>query len=277
MKSKAALEGSLLANAVLNQQLQLEASFLQQQSLRHQAVCSQLSSQLTHTESLLLIRSAELNRQHRQAPAQGQVLELRRRKERLERANETLREQAQSLREGISLQAEIAQAKDLQRLYLEKLKEHWPGEEKEAGKGVQAELQTACKERDYFRDKVIPVLRQTIDLFEQHKANLLGEIAEMQDSIPLKLPVPSLSPLGAAVRALGLSPRVGTGVVQQKTSASRSSKTSKASVYSPSFLRTRRHGLKVKSRREVPLSQPITEMDEFAEDFPEEDELVPTE
>lgn len=274
MKAKAALEGSLLANAVLNQQLQLEASFLQQQSLRHQAACSDLSSQLTHIQSQLLVRSAEVNRQRRQGPVPGKLLELRRREERLERENETLREQAKSTSEAITLHAEIAQTKELQRLYLEKLKEHWPGEEKDAGKGVQADLQTASQERDYFRDKVIPVLRQTIDLFEQHKANLIGEISELQESIPMKLPVPSLSPLEAAVRALGLSPRVGT---QQKASASRSSKTSKASVYSPSFLRTRRHRLKVKSRREIPPSQTITETDEFAESFPEEDELVPSE
>lgn len=277
MTSKAALEGFLLENAVLNQQLQLEASFLQQKSLHYQAACSQLSTQFTHTQSLLQVRSSELVRLRRKNAAQGKTLDLRKQAGRLERENEILREQMKSLKEGISLQAEIVQAQDLQRMYLEKLRElKEPGEEKGEGKHlkeVEEELLAVSKERDYFRNTVIPVLKQTIDLFEQHKTNLLGEIAELQEPASPQPPVLPLSPLAAAARTLCLSPRVGTTVLNPKTSSSRSSKASKPSVYSPSFLRTRRHCLKVKSRRDVPLSQPIAEIDEFAEAFPEEDEL----
>jgi hypothetical protein len=277
MKLKVSAEGALLASAALRQQLHAEASFLQHHNLSHQSACSELSFQLTQTNTRLEVRTAELARLRRQGAVDAKVLDLRRHAGKLEKENERLRERAKSLGEGFRLQGEIAQARELQRLYQEKLRdlrERLPVEESQEDaedklKQVQGELLIASKERDYLRDTVLQVLKQTVDLFEQHKANLLSEIAELQGKPPLS----PLSPLGAAVRALGLSPRMGKAE-QLKTSWS-SSKTTKASSYTPSFFRTRRPVLKVKYHREIPTAHTIVQIDEFADAFPEEDELSP--
>lgn len=262
-------------NAALSQQLQLEAAFLQQQNLQHQAACSELAFQLTHTQTLLQVRSAELLSRRKHADTEGRAGELRKREEKLEKEGERLRERAKSLGEGSKLQAEISQTKELQRLYLDKLaelRERWPGYDPKDSKlsDIRDELQSATKERDYFRDTVVPVLKQTLDLFEQHKHNLLSELEELKETVP---PLQPLSPLGAAVRAMGMSPRTSVGL-SQKTASQSSSKTAKSS-YSPSFLRTRKSTLKVKIRRDVHV-QEIEETDEFADVFPEENELVPS-
>ena len=278
MKLKVSAEGALLASAALRQQLHVEASFLQHHNLNHQSVCSELSFQLTQTNTRLEVRTAELARLRRQGAADAKVLDLRRQAGKLEKENERLRERAKSLGEGFRLQGEIAQARELQRLYQEKLRdlrerlsaEESQGEAEDKLKHAQGELLSTSKERDYLRDTVLPVLKKTVDLFEQHKANLISEIAELKGKPPLS----PISPLGAAVRALGLSPRMGK-TEQLKTSWS-SSKTAKTSSYIPSFFRARHPILKVKSHREIPTAHTIVPTDEFADAFPEEDELSPT-
>lgn len=247
MKSEAS--GSAL-RVVQGQLLQAEASFLQQQNLRHKAACSELAFQFSLTQTRLQVRTAELAKVRRPVEASGRVLELRRQAGKLEKEGERLRERAKSLGEGLRLQGDITQAKELQRLYLEKLKElkeHWPGEGAGKLKQTQEELQATSKERDYYRITVLPVLTQTLDLYEQHKANLLSEITALS------------------------TPKPGTS--RQKTSWS----TLKGAVYTPSFLRTRAPALKVKSRHEMPTTQPIVEFNEFADAFPEEDEFLPCE
>jgi len=253
MKSKVS-ESMLLGNAVLGQLLHAEVSFLQQQNLLLKSTCSELAFQYSLTQTRLQVRTAELAKLRRPGEAGGKKVQgLRKRTEKLEKEGERLRERAKSLGKGLHLQGEIAQAKELQRLYtekLEELRERWPGESAEKLKQTQEELQTASKERDYLRTTVVPVLSQTLALFEQHKCNLLSEIT-------------------------GLSTRLGTSGLQKSSWSS--AKAAKGSMYAPSFLRTRRPALRVKSRREVPTSQPVAELDEFAEAFPEEDELGPCE
>ena len=160
---------------------------------------------------------------------------------------------------------------------------------------VREELKEMEEERDYFKNTVVPVLQRTVDLFGQYKKTLTGEIEELLKKTEVKptgekkdhrqisvtilraggqlVPtLPPISPTSLPSKSL-ISPRMASSASLHTKSSSLST-AAPGFVYAPSYLRVKRRPVKVKTRRDTQSAGTIQEVeDEFANSFPDEDEL----
>lgn len=291
-------------------QLQRQNTHLLQTHKVYLSAMSQLEAQLTDCRAQLRLRDKELDLL-RTANLAGQwhtdlslIKTLEGRAMQLEEENRHLRQNAALSADIEKMKTDLAQAVDLRNSYrgpiVEQEETNTADEVQEdpnvlaalrrANQTLHDELQATLKElektrleRDFLRGEVVPVLEQAIKLYELEKNELEKKLEETKSRVQSPTsdmsapthPDITVKTMTDAVRSPKNMLRAKSSLSPKNTalqSKPRPAPLRRTFIYSPSFLRNKNPPDKRQSH--VPKSQPHAREDNFADVFPEENELV---